>query len=374
MKYLGSKQLETPRLNLHKTEEKDLKELWNILLLEEVSKYYLTTKINDDWEKEKIWQYKKLEKASNQDVFTWTIEKKEDNTIIGQISIQETEEENTKDIGWFLDPTYQKKGFAYEAASEVLKYMFLEVEIDCIKTCAAIKNPDSWKLMEKLGFKREKGIKKVKYTFLEQEEECYPYILEKNDFLKEYFRKEKLYITLDIDKDPYIKHLTDDPVLNLTGESGSGKTTATIPYKENPNCIVIDTDNVFSKKEKNKEEQELYNYLIKKYKELPNLYENFDEIYQDILDYFQNSGKMLIVDSAQFRNLKNISLLKGEVIVIRTCINNCYDRCIKRYEEKNKDASFEEIAEYANRKKNMYQWYHHLNSFLDKLDKEGETK
>ena len=50
MNQLGSKTLETDRLILHKTEEQDLKELWNILLLEEVSKYYLTSKINEDWE------------------------------------------------------------------------------------------------------------------------------------------------------------------------------------------------------------------------------------------------------------------------------------------------------------------------------------
>ena len=33
MKFLGSKTLETKRLLLHKTEEKDLKILWQILLI-----------------------------------------------------------------------------------------------------------------------------------------------------------------------------------------------------------------------------------------------------------------------------------------------------------------------------------------------------
>lgn len=43
MKYFGSKTLETKRLILHKTEEKDLKELWNILCIDCVNKYYLTS-------------------------------------------------------------------------------------------------------------------------------------------------------------------------------------------------------------------------------------------------------------------------------------------------------------------------------------------
>ena len=372
MKNLGSKTLETTRLILHKTEEKDLKELWNILLLEEVSKYYLTTKINEDWEQEKKWQYKKLEKASNNDIYTWTIELKDDHTVIGQISFHDLEREEKKDIGWFLDPVYQKKGYAFEAASEVLKYMFLEVGIERINTCASIHNPNSYHLMEKLGFQKQNTTRKIKYTFLEEEAECRDYTLVKKDFLKEYFRKEKLYITIDIDKDPYIKHISDDSILNLTGESGSGKTTATIPYQTDPNCIIIDTDNVFRKKEKNQSEEELYQYILKKYKELPDLCENFDKIYQDILDCFKSSNKTLIIDSAQFRNLKDISLLKGDVMVIRTCINNCYDRCLKRYQESNPNASFEEYAEYSNRKKNIYKWYHAINDFLDRLDKEGE--
>lgn len=370
MKYLGSKRLETSRLILHKTEEKDLKELWNILLLKEVSNYYLTTKIHDNWEEEKPFQYKKLENSSLNTTFTWTIEEKSSSTVIGQITIMKKDKENVVDIGWFLDSLYQKKGYAYEASSEVLKYIFLEVEVEKIETCAAIKNEASWKLMEKLGFKRTNKIKKIKYTFQEQEEECFCYVLEKNDFLREYFRKEKLYITLDIDKEPYIKKITDDFILNIIGESGSGKTTLTSMYKDDPNCILIDTDNLFSKREKREEEIILENYLKEKYHEKPSFIENFDEIYKDILDCFKNNGKMIIIDSAQYRNIKDISLLKGEVIVLRTCINNCYERCIKRYEEENKDSTFEEKVEYATRKKKMYEWYLSLNKFLDRLDKE----
>ena len=67
MNNLGSKTLETERLILRKTEEKDLKPLWEILLKEDVSKYYLTSKMNQNWEEEKKWQYKKLERASAPD-------------------------------------------------------------------------------------------------------------------------------------------------------------------------------------------------------------------------------------------------------------------------------------------------------------------
>jgi len=374
MKNLGSKTIETNRLILHKTEEKDLKELWNILCLDVVSKYYLTCKINYDWEDEKKWQYKKLEEAANSNIYRWTIEIKDTSEIIGQISVQEGKDEEKpeiRDIGWFIDPTFQKKGYGYEAALEILKYMFLEVEIDKIETCAAIVNPSSWRLMEKLGFKRQNNTHFVKYTLLENEVEVYEYELTKKDFLKEYFRKQELYITEDIDKDPYIKHLSDDLVLNITGESGSGKTTATEKYLDNPTCCIIDTDLLFSDSiDVSNDIINLRKYLINKYNELPNLIENFDNIYQDILEYFKSDERLIIIDSAQYRNVKDVSIIKGDIIIIRTCINNCYNRCIERYKSLNKDASFEDIAAYSAKKKNMYKWYHSLNDFIDKIDKE----
>ena len=186
MKLLWSKTLETERLLLHKTEEKDLKKIWEILCIEDVSKYYLTTKINYNREDEKKWQYKKLEEAANPDIFRWTIELKDSNKVIWQIDITENSDFNDieiRDIGRFIDPNYQGKWCAYEAAYEILKYMFLEVGIKSIKTSAAIDNPSSRKLMEKLWFKRLDGTKFTKYTLLDNEIEAYKHELTKKDFM-----------------------------------------------------------------------------------------------------------------------------------------------------------------------------------------------
>lgn len=187
MNLTGSKTLETERLIIRKTEEKDLKILWKILLNEDVSRYYLTSKINEDWEKEEKWQLKKLEKASNPDTFCWTIELKETGEVMGQISVQEgpdPEKLDVRDVGWFLDIPYHRKGYAYEAALEVLKYMFYEVEIKKIVTSAAVVNPASWKLMEKLGFKRLKESFCEDYTFVDYPVKVYEYVLTKKDFDK----------------------------------------------------------------------------------------------------------------------------------------------------------------------------------------------
>ena len=57
-------------------------------------------------------------------------------------------------IGWYIDPKYQQKGYATEAAEAMIKYLFEEVKINSIQTKAAVNNIASWKIMEHLGFKR----------------------------------------------------------------------------------------------------------------------------------------------------------------------------------------------------------------------------
>ena len=60
--------------------------------------------------------------------------------------------------------------------------MFDEVGIKKILTGAAIANPASWRLMEKLGFKRLANQNRfVKYTFVPEEVEIYTYELSKGD-------------------------------------------------------------------------------------------------------------------------------------------------------------------------------------------------
>lgn len=186
MKFLGSKKIETERLILRATEESDLKTLWEILCISEVNKYYLTSKLNSDWELELPWQMKKLERAKNNDVFCWSIVLKEGNKCIGQITAQEGNAGalDIRDIGWFINPKFQRNGYAYEVASAIIDYMFDQVDINAFETCAAICNPASWRLMEKLGFLRKNGERLISnYTF-GGIEECYVYKLTKEEYLE----------------------------------------------------------------------------------------------------------------------------------------------------------------------------------------------
>lgn len=177
-----------------------------------------------------------------------------------------------------------------------------------------------------------------------------------------------ILIELDFNKDPYIKEITNDKVINITGETGSGKSYYSKDWINDNKYIVIDTDVIFSNNQSNNKEsielRELFKDKPKDY-----LFSNFDEFYLKILNYFKDADKTIVIDSAQYRNMKNVSLLKGKIIIMRTSINNCYKRCINRFRKANPNYTEEELEKYSNKKKEMYEWYKSLNEFIKKVDK-----
>jgi len=184
--------------------------------------------------------------------------------------------------------------------------------------------------------------------------------------------KSNLLISINIDKEPYIKKLTDDKIINLTGQSGSGKSYYAKEKYNSDDYLIIDTDEIFSDKRfenTNGINKELGLMFRNKYQKLPNLTEDFDLIYKEILEYCKNIDKIVVIDSAQFHCIKEISLLKGTLIVMRTSINNCYKRCIERYKNNTPNATKEELEKYKEKKKTIYKWYKHTNEFLEKIDK-----
>lgn len=185
------------------------------------------------------------------------------------------------------------------------------------------------------------------------------------DILKEI--NSDLQISICIDKEPYIKKITGDKIINLTGESGSGKSYYSSKYLNNDGYIVIDTDIVFGNMSSNNKESLEIRELFKN-KTKDSFITDFDNCYKEILNHFKDSDKTIVIDSAQYRNLKDYSILKGKVIIMRTCIDTCYERCLKRYELRNKDATKEEKEKFAKRKLAMYKWYKSLNDFILKIE------
>ena len=199
MNYLGSKTIETKRLILKAQTMDEQKYLWSVLMMPEVNKYYLAipTFLRDklkDWNKQEPYYMESMKHANDPDIFRWSIFLKEENKCIGRISCHKASDDydditdpEIRGVGWYLDSKYQGNGYGTEAASAMIDYMFNEINIKAIRTGAAIVNPASWKIMEKLGFKRLEETQMEQYTFLDDLVECYQYILTK----EMYYEKNK---------------------------------------------------------------------------------------------------------------------------------------------------------------------------------------
>ena len=184
-------------------------------------------------------------------------------------------------------------------------------------------------------------------------------------------------ISLSVDKEPYIKDLTNDRIINLTGQSGSGKSTYASEHFNSDEYLIIDTDEVLSEhrfENSSGINKELGDYFRSKYKELPNCGDDFDLIYTEILDYCKKYDKTIVIDCAQFHCIKDINLLKGKIIIIRTCIDTCYQRTINRFKENNPNYTNEELEKYMDRKKSLFKWYKYSNEFIEKIDKFNNKK
>lgn len=195
MNFLGSKTIETDRLILRTQTMNEQKRLWEILMIPEVNKYFLTVppKFREklkDWDKQKEFYEEDMKHANDNYVFRWSIFLKDTGECIGRLSCHEGHDEdesinnpNIRGVGWIIDPKFQGHGYGTEAAKAMIDFMFLECEIEQIITGAAICNPASWKIMEKLGFERQEKTKMIQYTFLDELTEIYSYVMTKERYL-----------------------------------------------------------------------------------------------------------------------------------------------------------------------------------------------
>ena len=195
MKNLGSKTIETDRLILKAQTMNEQKYLWSVLMIPEVNKYYLTVPIFlrdklKDWELQEKYYIEEMKHANDCDVYKWSIFLKDTGECIGKVDCHKASDEyediidsSIRGVGWYIDPKYQGKGYGTEAARAMIDYMFNEVDINEIKTGAAIINPASWKIMENLNFVKTDKTKLVQYTYVDEPVEDYQYILTKEMYL-----------------------------------------------------------------------------------------------------------------------------------------------------------------------------------------------
>ena len=196
-----------------------------------------------------------------------------------------------------------------------------------------------------------------------------------------------LKIDETMDKNVYYKKITNDKILNITGEGGSGKSTLANQYKNNENYLVVDYDLILLDPPKETIEYELKQMLLNKYgKELfetinviglDKAKENFTTMYLEIVNYLssKSKNKTIVLDGSQLRFIKDASIIKGEFVALRPSIQTCISQSVTRFIRNNPEASAAQIEEYTQKRSNiLHQLAPMMNDLLLKVDQLPNTK
>lgn len=133
------------------------------------------------------------------------------------------------------------------------------------------------------------------------------------------------------DKGDYEKKLTNDNVINIIGNKGSGKTTTSLKYLNNDDYIVVNCDRLLELPGgiDNIKLSKIRAMLKEKHGTIIDGPE-FLEYYNDIIKYAFSKNKKIFIEGNALQNIQPITKLKGKVIIKRTALIKCFIRTIKR--------------------------------------------
>lgn len=137
---------------------------------------------NPDFSKDELWGPNTIEdtkkyvsemieqrKSQPRFKFDFAVCLKESGILIGGCGIRrESESSQVASLGWAINPEFQNRGYAIEAAKALIEYGFHELNLSVIYATCDTRNASSYKVMEKLGMKNVgfiKGTKEVKGHF-----------------------------------------------------------------------------------------------------------------------------------------------------------------------------------------------------------------
>ena len=156
LNHQGTKKLETERLILRQFKIEDYVEMYNNWACEDAVTKFLTwqTHTNQDVTKSVLADW--IPKYENKDFYNWAIELKEENRLIGNISVVSLREETLSAIlGYCMGSKWWGKEIMPEAGKAVLKYLFEEVGFNRIAANHDKNNPKSGRVMQKIGMTYE---------------------------------------------------------------------------------------------------------------------------------------------------------------------------------------------------------------------------
>lgn len=161
MKHIGTKELHTERLLLRRFKKDDAEDMFlNWANDIEVCRY-LTWKPHENIEVTKQIVNSWINSYEKEDFYNWAIVIKDNNELIGNISVVESNDElGLLTTGYCISKKHWGKGYTTEALERLLKFFFEEVGSNIVVGRHSVENPSSGKVMLKVGMKYEGTLRK----------------------------------------------------------------------------------------------------------------------------------------------------------------------------------------------------------------------
>ena len=144
--------LETERLVLRQLKSSDAEDQFILRSSAEVGKYIARDLQTDVGQSEKFIEDRNEDIAHNK-IMYWAITLKDQSRLIGTICLWNfTEDNSVAEVGYDLNPKFQKKGIMSEALKEVISYGFKKLEFSRIEAFTQKENESSKSLLIKNKF------------------------------------------------------------------------------------------------------------------------------------------------------------------------------------------------------------------------------
>ena len=149
--------LTTARLILRPFTPDDLDDVWAYQRQPEVARHLgWEARSREESRKSVDQMVSERELADEGDCLSLAVVCPEVDSVVGQVELVWLSKENRQgEIGYIFNPQYQGKGLATEAAREMLRLGFAELDLHRIAGRCAAQNEASARLLERLGMRRE---------------------------------------------------------------------------------------------------------------------------------------------------------------------------------------------------------------------------
>jgi len=119
------------------------------------------------------WIRKCGAKLDAEEGYAFLLCRKDDGAVIGDVTLNRDATHNNGDIGYIVGETFRGSGYAFEAATELLRFAFESIELHRVTATCWARNERSAHILEKLGFVREGVLREHALKWGRYEDDAY---------------------------------------------------------------------------------------------------------------------------------------------------------------------------------------------------------